>query len=145
MVDRLIMIRSHLPFALRKLQALAAIALASEEIVWPEGSVICRADDPARGAIVIVDGQAVATRPGHDAIPLGPGNAVGRIETLAERGHSVTVEALSPVRALHGSGHVLFELLEDNPDLALSMIEALAGQLLDAADRPDSVTPWRVS
>ena len=145
MVDRLILLRAHLPFALRKLHALSSIALASEEVLWPEGSVLCRAGEPARGAIVILEGQAVGTRPGHDAIPLGPGNAIGRIETLAERGQTLTVEALGPVRALHGPGQVLFDLLEDNPDLALAMIETMAGELLDAAGTLDARLPWSVS
>jgi CRP-like cAMP-binding protein len=79
----------------------------------------------------------LATRAGVEPRVLGAGNAVGRIETLAEDAHTLTVEALGPVRALRCPGGVLFDALEDHTDLGLAMVSTLSGELLDVAARLD--------
>jgi CRP-like cAMP-binding protein len=143
MVDRLILMRPQIPFAIGKIQALAALAAASEELEVPAGTVIAREGERAEGAWIIVEGEAMATRPRQVPRVLGPGHAIGRLETLAERGHSLTVETITPARVLACPGSVLFDVMEDHTDLALAMVAALAGELLDiAARRAAPIEPW---
>jgi CRP-like cAMP-binding protein len=137
MVDKLILIRHQAPFALGKIQALALLAQAAEEIDYAAGDVLTRAGDRADGALILVEGNVLATRAGVEPRVLGAGNAVGRIETLAEDAHTLTVEALGPVRALRCPGGVLFDALEDHTDLGLAMVSTLSGELLDVAARLD--------
>jgi CRP-like cAMP-binding protein len=146
MVDRLILIRPQVPFATSKIQALAALAQAAEERHWDAGETIVTAGARAEGATVILDGAALATRPNLEPRVLGPGNAVGRIETIADVAQTLTVEALSPVRALHCPGRVLFDVIEDHTDLGMAMLATLASQLLDAAAALDpQMAQWSVS
>jgi CRP-like cAMP-binding protein len=133
MVERLIVLRQQVPFARGRLQALAALAQASEEVSWPAGSIVARNGSAADGALVILDGTLHATRADHPVRILGPGDAVGSLETLAGLHHRFTVETTTPVRAMRSAGATMLDILEDHTDLGLAMIATFAGALLDAS------------
>jgi CRP-like cAMP-binding protein len=147
LVERMIVLRHQPPFApaaprgvgadglarSAPLESIALLAHASKETTWPAGSVMARADDPARDAYFLLDGNVRALRPEHQPHLLGPGGAIGVLEALSGGCHAATVEVVSPVRALEISSSVIFDVLEDHPELGLAMIEALARGLLEAA------------
>ncbi len=66
---------------------------------------------------------------GTDRI-LGPGDAVGTIEVLAEALQQETAEAVMPVRALQVSAASIFDVIEDHTELGLAVIASMAGELL---------------
>ncbi|HEU4612872.1 MAG TPA: cyclic nucleotide-binding domain-containing protein [Kofleriaceae bacterium] len=134
LVERLIVLRQQLPFASARLQALATLAHASDEVLWPAHSTIVRTGDAATSAFVIVDGAAVARR-GDTVHTLGPGSPIGHLETLAGVQHGMTVETTLPVRALRSSGTAILDVLEDHTDVALAMMATFSGALLDATAR----------
>jgi CRP-like cAMP-binding protein len=148
LVERLIVLRRHLPFIGGNLQALSAIARAAEEVRWPAGTTIAREGEPAETASIVVAGtlreQRVLSSRGEgvsiDRI-VGPGQAWGSLETLGGLRHPATIEASTDVRALVCSGATILDILEDHTDLGLGMIAAFAGALLD---RPDRSEPARV-
>jgi CRP-like cAMP-binding protein len=141
LVERLILLRQQLPFAKARLQALAMLAHASEELSVPPGAILTRAGDPASRAIVIIEGSLQARRPDGTSSTHGIGDAIGLIETLAGAHHAATVEAVTPVRALASSGAALFDVLEDHTDVAIAMLATFASALLDAPTKnaPDDV------
>ncbi len=125
--ERLYVLRRQPPFATGRVEALAKLAQASDEMVWPAGSVIVRAGDPATIAHVVRSGElrigeVVATT-----------SAFGLLETLAERRHGVTIEAATEVRTLATTGAALFDVLEDHSDLGLAMLAAFARMLVQRA------------
>jgi len=162
LVERMVVLRRQFPFAratahaflpavshvvlpdglgrAAPLEAIAQIAHASKETTWPAGAVMVRAGDPARDAHFILDGNLRAVPQDRDPHLLGPGSAVGLLEGLAGGGHAATVEVVAPVRALEVPSSVIFDVLEDHPELGLSIIEALAASLLDAAAAVDART-----
>jgi CRP-like cAMP-binding protein len=124
-VERLTLIRDQPMFSRARLDALAELAGASQEVRFVPGSAVVRVGDPAASAFVIVDG-ALASPDGA----LGPGHTIGSIEMLAERPYPATIQAVAPVRALETSASALFDVLEDHADLGIAMLASFAATLL---------------
>jgi CRP-like cAMP-binding protein len=135
LVERLIVLRQHLPFA--RIQPLAALAQATHEVEWAAGEIVRHAGDHADGALVILEG-AVRSRQSRAPV-LVPNDAVGMLETLAEQDYTETTEAVTRTRTLHVPAHALFDVMEDHTDLALGTITMLAGELLDVAGDTDDL------
>ncbi len=139
MVDRLIVLRRYMPFGRGRIEALAALAQATEEVRLPARTVVGTAGDPATSVLVLVEGTVRGVRDGVSFV-LGPGHAPGALESLAEVAHTSTMSTLTPIRALRFPTSVLFDVLEDHTDLGLAMVEALAGALVERSpsltDRP---------
>ncbi|HEX5061910.1 MAG TPA: cyclic nucleotide-binding domain-containing protein [Kofleriaceae bacterium] len=131
LVERLIVLRQLLPFTSARLQALATLAHASEEVQWRAGAVIAHAGEPASGGLIIIDGGARALRDDGEQL-FEPGAAIGHLETLAGLPHRATIETTQPVRALRSGAPAIFDVLEDHTDVALAMTATFAGALLDA-------------
>jgi len=154
LVERMIVLRRQAPFARARslgwlpdglgraapLEAIAILAYASKETTWPAGAVMARCDEPARDARFILDGHVRALRADRDPHVLGRGSSIGVLESLARVPHTATVEVVAPVRALEISSSVIFDVLEDHTELGLSIIETLAGGLLDAAAAAEAST-----
>jgi CRP-like cAMP-binding protein len=162
LVERMIVLRRQFPFAppapyttlpvashvilldslgrTAPLEAIALLAHASKETTWPAGAVMARTDEPARDAYFILDGNLRAVPADRDPSLLGPGAAVGLLEGLAGLRHAATIEVVAPVRALEVAGSVIFDVLEDHPELGLSVVESLATGVLDAAAAVDART-----
>jgi CRP-like cAMP-binding protein len=132
LVERMIVLRQRTPFTSARLEALAILAYESEETTWPVGELVSRAGDPARAAYVILDGDLRATTADRGATLLGPGHVIGVLESLAGLRHDATIAVITPVRALEIASTVIFDVLEDHPDLGLAMLQTFAGELLDA-------------
>jgi len=130
LVDRLILLRHQITFATGWIQALAALARSTREVHWPAGAIVSRAGDPAASALVVIHGT-VRCGPDPDARLLGPGEAFGALEILAEVPYQTTAETITDVRALECPSIALFDMMEDHTELALSMIARLASVLLD--------------
>ena len=134
LVERLILLRQQTPFIGARLQGLAMLAHASEEISWAPGAVVARAGTLASGALLVIEGTLREHRRDGTSHELGPGQLIGALETLAGLGHDVTIEAISPVRILRSSNIAIFDALEDHPDMGMSMIATFARTLLDSGD-----------
>jgi CRP-like cAMP-binding protein len=138
MVDRLLVLRAHLPFARNHLQALSTLAQGSEEVHFAARTRILRAGDDADGCYVILDGVARVRRvDGPDVINAGA--ALGALETLAELPSVSDVDAVTSVRALRVPSAALFDVMEDHTDFAIGITSKLAGEVLDLAQMPPEV------
>lgn len=132
LVERLILLRQQLPFATARLQALATLAHASDEVDWPAHTEIVHIGDPATHAFVIVEG-AVLARTGDATRVLEAGSSIGHLETLAGTHHTSTFETMTPVRTLRSGVPAILDVIEDHTDVGLAMIATFASALLDAA------------
>ncbi|MFN0245849.1 MAG: cyclic nucleotide-binding domain-containing protein [Kofleriaceae bacterium] len=130
MVDRLIVLRRYMPFSRGRIEALAALAQASEEVRLPARSLVGRHGDAAASVLFLLDGTVHGIRDGVSFV-LGPGHAPGVLESLAEVPYASSMSTLTPIRALRFPNSALFDVLEDHTDLALAMVESLASALVD--------------
>lgn len=133
LVDRLVALRRQFPLSTGRVQALAALAAASREITWSPGAPVTEAGQCADGLLVILEGAARTTGPARTWSLRCAGQAIGTLETLAERPYGETTTALAPLRALHCPATALLDVTEDHVELALGMVAQLAGELLDRA------------
>ncbi len=133
-VERLILLRQLLPFTGARLQALTTLAHASDEIIWPAGTVVVQAGDPATSAFVIIDGVARADRDDSSEL-LDVAAQVGYLETLAGVQHTATIEITETTRALRSGAPAIFDVLEDHAEAGLAMMATFASTLLDATPR----------
>jgi len=131
LVERLMLLRQQLPFISARLQPLAILAHASEEVRYPAGAVVARPGDPATAGLVVIEGTLRARREDGVAHVLGCGQHFGFVETIASANHSYTLEATSPLRLLSSPGPAILDVLEDHTDVGLAMVAAFAAALLD--------------
>ena len=129
LVDQLLLLRGQPPLARVPIGVLASLAAGSVELEMEAGEVVARAGEVATRALVLVDGVLVAR---DDGSVHRPGAAIGLLEMLAGARHALTVEAVAPVRILASDSATLVDVLEDQPEAALSILATLAGVLLDA-------------
>lgn len=126
-VERLMILRHQLMFAGARLDALAGLAHGSHEVRFLPGMALAISGEPALASLVILDGVANGPRG-----ELGPGHAIGTLETLAELPYPETIDARTPLRALETGAPAIFDVLEDHPDLGVAMLAGFAGALAAA-------------
>lgn len=132
LVERLVMLRQQLPFSRARLQALATLAHASEEIEYEPGASLVRAGELATHGYVITDGTASSTLAGDEGVEhLAPGCSFGHLAAIAGGRYVASVRATSAVRALRFSTSAILDVIEDHTDVGVTMIATLASQLLD--------------
>jgi CRP-like cAMP-binding protein len=130
LVDRLVVLRQIPSFASANLDALGALAHASEESILGPGTTLARAGSSATIAHVILDGSVHVTGEGRAPLTLGAGAVVGGVEVLGNLLHGRTYEASTQVRTLACSAGALFDVMEDHTELGLAVLERLASTLL---------------
>jgi len=126
-VERLTILRRQLIFGGARLDALAGLAHASQEVRIARGMALVIGGRPAHASFVILDGVANGPRGA-----LGPGHAIGALETLAELPYPATIDARTPLRALETGAAAIFDVLEDYPDLGVAMLAGFATMLAGA-------------
>lgn len=133
LVERLIALRHQWLFAGSHLQALTALAHASEEVTLPAGTVIAKAGEGASDAYILLDGEVLSHGLASSSV-LRPGASIGHLALLAGAGHLATVETTGLTRMLRSSASSILDVIEDHTDVGMAMLAAMAGALLDAHD-----------
>jgi CRP-like cAMP-binding protein len=131
LVERLILLRQQLPFTSARLQPLAMLAQASDELRYPAGAVVANAGDLATAGLVLLEGTMRARRADGVVHTLVRGQHFGFVETIAGASHTYALEATSPLRVLASPGRAILDVLEDHTDVGLTMVAAFASALLD--------------
>lgn len=112
--------------------ALARVAEAAGSHEVPAGHVLIQPDQAGAGLFVIEAGTVAVERPAGRR-ELGPGEFVGELALLYEgAGHSVRVQAITPVRVLALARDDVLALVEDEPQVALAMLRVLARRLWES-------------
>jgi CRP-like cAMP-binding protein len=138
LVERMIVLRDHVPFLAGRLEPLAMLAHAAQEVRWPAGTQVRRQRDRAHDAFVVLEGALALERDGAPADVVGQGETVGVLETLGGLHHASSITTTVPTRVLQIPRTTLFDALEEHAELALSVVAMLAGLLLDAPREHDA-------
>jgi CRP-like cAMP-binding protein len=112
--------------------ALHRISGLMTEFDCPAGMVLMQAGAAGSGLLLIEDGTVVvSTR--HGDIELGPGECVGELALLDERGtHAARVRAKTDVSGYAIDRVHFVDMLAAEPRIALAMLRVLAHRLADA-------------
>jgi CRP-like cAMP-binding protein len=113
----------------RERQTIARNAQAAE---LPAGTDLVREGEPGDALFLILEGEAVVRREGHDVGRVGPGSHFGELAILDGAPRSATVVAATDVRVAVLGIRMFRTLLREFPELAEQLLIGLAGELRKA-------------
>ena len=105
------------------------IARHSQMAELPAGTDLVREGEPGDALFVIIDGEAVVRRSGHEVTRVGPGSYFGELAILDGAPRSATVVASSDVKVAVLGIRMFRTLLRELPELAQQLLVGLAGEL----------------
>lgn len=94
---------------------LRALARHTDVIDRPAGDVLCRAGDPARQLLTVLDGYVDITGPTGDTWAAGPGTQIGLAELVELRPFAYTAVTRTPVTLVVIFGPALRHLASSLP------------------------------
>ena len=110
-------------------QELAQIASIADELDFPEGKVLISEGDAGREFFVLVEGTAEVQRGGKKVAAIGAGDFFGEIALISKTPRNATITTTSPVRALVITDRAFRQLLDNQPQIAVGVLSALAERL----------------
>lgn len=110
-------------------QQLRAIARVASVRSHPSGGRVVTEGSKTASCFVIVDGSAEVFKGETHVTTLGPGDVIGEISLFDRAPRSATVYAATETVLLQVSRPGLLSVLEENPKVALRLLETLAHRL----------------
>jgi CRP/FNR family transcriptional regulator, cyclic AMP receptor protein len=108
---------------------LRRLADATDEVVFRPGEAIVEEGALGETLFVILEGQAKVVRGGKVRTRLVPGDFFGEVSVLDGGPRTASVVAETPVAALRLFRRTVLELMESEPQLALSLLEGIARRI----------------
>jgi CRP-like cAMP-binding protein len=94
------------------------------------GFVLIEHGQPGSGMFVVLDGIVEIAMPNHEPITRGAGDFIGELALLTDAPRSARVRALTHIQGLAISRPAFWELLHDEPRIAVAMLPELARRLI---------------
>jgi CRP/FNR family transcriptional regulator, cyclic AMP receptor protein len=108
---------------------LEEIAKLADEIDLPEGRTVITEGETGREFFVLVDGTADVVRGGKKVASIGPGDFFGEIALISRTPRNATITTTSAARALVITDRAFRQLLDQQPQIAVGVLSALAERL----------------
>jgi len=136
LVQRMLFLRQGLPFIRASASALADLSRNLVELRFGAGTVLWRRGEPGRQVQMLVDGDVSCAAPIEGfALRPEPGYPLGGLDAVAGAPRWYDAVCETSVVTLSGDVEVLFDLFEDNPDVALAYLAQIARVHLDSLER----------
>jgi CRP/FNR family transcriptional regulator, cyclic AMP receptor protein len=116
-------------------EALERVKETVSEFDAAEGAVLVQPGAQGSGLYIVCQGTVAVDTRGAGTIELGPGECIGELSLLTPATRSARVWAKTPVHGLAVSRHDFTEMLEKEPQIAISMLGVLARRLIDTSAR----------
>lgn len=126
LVERMFYLRQVVPFARSSINALAELARALTEVHFEPGARLWSEGEAARHVVLVVAGHAACASRDGFALQAGPGTPLGALEAVAGVPRWYTAEVALPLTGLSAEIEVLFDVFEDNHDMALSHLKTMS-------------------
>jgi CRP-like cAMP-binding protein len=110
----------------RELQVLSRLAT---EVDVPAGKTLTAEGRPGREFMIVLAGEAVATRNGNEVARFGPGDFFGEIALLDSGPRTATITATTPMALAVIGTHEFDTALNEVPTLARRIMQGLARRL----------------
>jgi CRP-like cAMP-binding protein len=108
---------------------LAQVASIADEVDLPKGRVLIREGDRGREFFVLVEGEVEVTMKGKKVRTMRGGEFFGEVALISDVPRVATVTALTPLRVLVIRDREFEALVEDTPQIALKVLQAVAERL----------------
>ena len=137
LVDKLTFLRRTGPYDAARLEAVAELAGESPEVRLGSGQVLWRTGDSSGSSLVIVAGVVAGSADrGRQRFRFSTGRIVGGLDSLAAMPRWYDATAATDVVAIQVNHGVLLDLLEDDTEMAIHLLRALASGLVALRERP---------
>lgn len=134
-VERLVLLRRGNIFRNLGLEALVVMATSMKEERWPAGTELWQPGAPADHLLVILDGEVDCRLPDGQSFEAGRGYPLGNIETLGRATRWYTPTTRTELVTLRGDHEALFDVLEDDFDVAMDFLSSVAEGALAGLER----------
>jgi CRP-like cAMP-binding protein len=108
---------------------LAKIASIAREVEYPSATPVVQQGKPGSDFFVIVDGEADVRKGARKLATLRAGSFFGEIALVTGSRRTATVTTGTPMRALVITSHDFRKLLQDSPDLQMTILEEIGSRL----------------
>jgi CRP-like cAMP-binding protein len=136
LVQRMLFLREGLPFIRASASALADLARGLVELRFEKGTVLWRRGEPGRQVQMLVAGRVSCASPIQDfCLEPEPGFPLGGLDAVAGVPRWYDAVCETPVVTLSGNAEILFDLFEDNSDVALAYLAQVSRVHLDVLER----------
>ena len=126
-VEKLVLLRRGNIFRNIGLEALVLMATSMQQERWPAGTRLWEIGQPGSFLLMILEGEVrCRLGDGGDTFTAGPGYPLGNIETLARADRWYVPEATTDLVTMRGNHEALFDVLEDDFDVAMDFMAAMA-------------------
>jgi CRP-like cAMP-binding protein len=131
LVERILFLRSIVPFKRSSINALAELSRNTTEVRFPAGTELWKTGETGSTVYLVLDG-AIAGRVGESGVTFeaGPGTPLGASEMMAELPRWYDATAATTVVALQGSTEALLDVFEDNYEMAREYLALWARAVL---------------
>jgi CRP-like cAMP-binding protein len=129
LVERILYLRTLAVFKKTNLNALAVISQEMREMRFEAGEELWGEGDTTPSSLMIVAGEVSCSVSDGRSWKYGPGTVVGGVESLARKPHWYAARTATPVVGLRGMTEELFDVFEDNFNLAMDFVSMLASGL----------------
>ena len=105
------------------------LAEESDELVFEPGQSIVHEGEPGEALFVVLAGQAKVVRKKRTVAHLFPGDFFGELSALDGGPRTAAVVAETPVRVLRLFRHTLMKLINDEPQVALKLLDGIVRRI----------------
>jgi CRP-like cAMP-binding protein len=134
-VEIVLHLRSLDLFARLSTRQLSEIAAVVHEEVFPAGTVIVREAEFGDCMYLIISGEVQITRAGQYTVVARAGDLFGEMSLFDGETRFATVTAIGRVRLLRLDRPDLFELMEEEPAIAIGICQTLSRHVRDSLMR----------
>ncbi len=139
LVERIALVRQTLAFAKSRLDAVAELAREATEVRLPAGSVLWKEGEPSDFMLMLVSGIVRChTSEGH-RFGFTAGDVVGSMDSAAGRARWFTAETETEIWGLRIDSEALYDVFEDDFEMALDLLSVMATGLMWILDQRASL------
>lgn len=135
LVEKMALLRRTFTFAEGRIDALSDLAKHIEVVRHDKGHRLWKAGDSAHDFLLLLGGRIHGTTEKHHSFRLGPMDAAGSLEALASRNRWYDAVVEEDLVAFRVEAEVFYDVLEDNADMAYSVLRAFGQAQLKLYDR----------
>jgi CRP-like cAMP-binding protein len=140
-VERMALIRESMTFAKTRVEAVADLARDAHEVRMEGGETIWREGDPPGETFIIVSGIVDCRNDEGQRFRFGPGDVIGALDGMAMEPRWFTSSVVRDLVALKISSESMYDIFEDNFDIAMDLIEGMSISLMAMYDKQSGLAP----
>jgi CRP-like cAMP-binding protein len=141
LVERMALIRDTMAFARSRVDAVAELASEAKELRVPAGETLWVEGDPPGDMIILFSGIVECTTEEGQRFRFGPGDVVGVLDGMANEPRWFTATVLRDLVGLKISIESMYDIFEDNFDIAMDLLQGMAESLMSMFDAKAGLAP----